>query len=69
MRQSALFSKPGSFWKALWKSPDDFLLEAGAAGEKLVARIRLLLTTFLLLIPLVNLWYNRKSGRIWSGWR
>jgi len=61
MRQPALFSQPGSFWKSLWKSPDHLLLEAGAAGEKLVARIRLLLTSILLLIPLVSLWYQQET--------
>jgi two-component system, cell cycle response regulator len=61
MRQLALFREPGSFWKSLWKSPDHFLLEAGAAGEKLVARIRLLLTAILLLIPLVSLWYEQET--------
>jgi len=61
MRQPVLLREPGSFWKSTWKSPDHFLLEAGAAGEKLVARIRLLLTTILLLIPLVSLWYEQET--------
>jgi len=60
MRQSVLLREPGSFWKSLWKSPDHFLLESGAAGEMLVARIRLLLTTLLLLIPVVSLWYEQE---------
>lgn len=60
MRQPVLLRERGSVSKSLWKSPDDFLLEAGATGEKLVARIRLLLTTILLLIPLVSLWYEQE---------
>ena len=60
MRQPVLLRKPGSFWKSLWKPPDQFLLEAAATGEKLVARIRLLLTSILLLIPLVSLWYEQE---------
>ena len=61
MRQPILSREPGSFWKSLWKPPDDFLLEAGAAGEKLVARIRLLLTALLLMIPVVSLWYEQET--------
>ena len=45
----------------MWKSPDQFLIEAGAAGEMLVARIRLLLTSILLLIPLISLWYEQET--------
>ena len=36
----------------LWQQPDPLLKAAGARGELLVAKIRLLLTTILLLIPL-----------------
>jgi diguanylate cyclase (GGDEF)-like protein len=60
MRQPVPLRSSGGFWKSLWKPPDQFLLEAGAAGEKLVARIRLLLTSILLLIPLVSLWYEQE---------
>ena len=45
----------------MWKSPDQYLIEAGAAGEMLVARIRLLLTSMLLLIPLISLWYEQET--------
>jgi two-component system, cell cycle response regulator len=38
----------------LWTRPDPVLVEEGASGELLVARIRLLLTGVLLLIPVVN---------------
>ena len=61
MRQPASLREPGNFWKSLWKSPDQFLIEAGAAGEMLVARIRLLLTSILLLIPLISLWYEQET--------
>ena len=61
MRQPASLREPGNFWKSLWKSPDQFLIEAGAAGETLVARIRLLLTSILLLIPLISLWYEQET--------
>ena len=39
----------------LWQVPDPFLLDAGASGELLVARIRLLLTLIILLIPVQSL--------------
>lgn len=61
MRQHALPSETGSFWKSLWGSPDHFLLEVGASGERLVAHVRLLLTTILLLIPLASLWYEQET--------
>src|SRR5215470_17977882 len=38
----------------LWPSPDPLLTAAGARGEVLIAKIRLLLTSLLLLIPLIN---------------
>lgn len=64
MRQASVSSNdPASFWSSLWKRPDPFLLEAGAAGEKLVARVRLLLTAILLAIPVASLWYERE---IWE---
>jgi diguanylate cyclase (GGDEF)-like protein len=40
---------------ALWQAPDPFLLDAGASGELLVARIRLLLTLIVLAIPVQSL--------------
>lgn len=61
MRQPVLLREPAGFWTSLLKSPDRSLLEAGAAGENLVARIRLLLTAILLLIPLLSLWYERET--------
>ena len=39
----------------LWQVPDPFLLDAGASGELLVARIRLLLTLIILAIPVQSL--------------
>jgi diguanylate cyclase (GGDEF)-like protein len=38
--------------RRFWQPTDTFLLSAGAKGELLIARIRLLLTSLLLLIPL-----------------
>jgi diguanylate cyclase (GGDEF)-like protein len=39
----------------IWQAPDPFLLDAGASGELLVARIRLLLTLIILAIPVQSL--------------
>jgi two-component system, cell cycle response regulator len=61
MRQHASSRESASFWTSLWKSPDQYLIEAGAAGEMLVARIRLLLTSILLLIPVISLWYEQET--------
>jgi diguanylate cyclase (GGDEF)-like protein len=53
----------------LWTQPDTLLEMAGATGELLVAKIRLLLTTVLLLIPLTNfvLASNRRESLVGFG--
>jgi len=43
-----------NFFESLWSRPDPVLADAGVAGELLVAKIRLSLAIFLLLIPLIN---------------
>lgn len=40
--------------KVLWSRPDELMLELGAGGELLVARIRAALSALLLLLPLIN---------------
>lgn len=40
--------------RRFWDPPDDFLLDAGKAGELLIARIRLGVLLGLLMIPLSN---------------
>ena len=47
--------KPSTLRERLWTPPDPMLVEEGANGERLVARIRLLVTGLLLLIPAVNI--------------
>lgn len=42
------------FWQRLKVRPDALMLELGAGGELLVARLRALLSTLLLLLPLIN---------------
>jgi two-component system, cell cycle response regulator len=48
--------KKESLWHRLIEPPDEILIEAGASGELLVARIRLLVTCTLLLIPIIGAW-------------
>src|SRR6266849_8543609 len=43
-----------NFSGRLWSRPDPVLAQAGVAGELLVAKIRLLLATVLLIIPVIN---------------
>ena len=43
------------FWQRLLTRPDALMLELGAGGELLVARIRAVLSMLLLLLPLINL--------------
>jgi diguanylate cyclase (GGDEF)-like protein len=40
--------------RALREPPDEVMLEIGAGGEILLARLRLVVATFLLLLPLIN---------------
>src|SRR5215467_7521309 len=46
--------KIGIYFSTLWAGPDPVLAEAGIAGELLVARIRLVLATLLMVIPVIN---------------
>ena len=50
--------KKDSLWHRLIEPPDELLIEAGASGEMLVARIRLFVTCMLLLIPITSSWHN-----------
>ena len=49
--------------RRFWDPPDDFLLDAGKAGELLIARIRLGVLLVLLMIPLSNLALGSASER------
>ncbi|MES2859134.1 MAG: GGDEF domain-containing protein [Pseudomonadota bacterium] len=42
------------FWQRLRVRPDALMLELGAGGELLVARLRAVLSTLMLLLPLIN---------------
>ncbi|MBC7897376.1 MAG: GGDEF domain-containing protein [Cytophagaceae bacterium] len=42
-------------WRRFWEPPEQFLLDAGQAGELLIARIRVLVTSVLLVIPVANI--------------
>src|SRR5579862_5926250 len=56
-----------TFFSWLWSRPDPVLAEAGAAGELLVAKIRLWLATIILLIPLIDSLFfamDRKEGLV-----
>ena len=47
----------------LFARPDEVMLELGAGGELLVARIRALLSAICLLLPLANAWAARASAK------
>ncbi len=53
----------GNFFESLWSRPDPVLADAGVAGELLVAKIRLSLAIFLLLIPLIDSLFFRLIQR------
>ncbi len=54
-------------WRQYLKTGDPLLLQAGASGELVVARIRLLLTTALLLVPLYSLVSQPHSPKQYVG--
>ena len=47
-------------WRDFWRTPDPLLLHEGGSGELTVARLRLLVTGILLVLPLVD--YFRTPG-------
>ncbi|HEY2455898.1 MAG TPA: GGDEF domain-containing protein [Candidatus Acidoferrum sp.] len=47
-------SRLNKLWAALWSRPEPVLAEAGMAGELLVAKVRLVLATVLLMIPAID---------------
>src|SRR6185503_16381071 len=49
--------------RALRDPPDEVMLEIGAGGEILMARMRLVVAIFLLLLPIVN-WFD--GGRLYE---
>lgn len=66
---AARFSRPTldfpmkpSRWREFWATPVPVLIAAGAAGEVLVARTRLVLTLLVLLIPVLD-WLQRPGVR------
>ena len=56
-----------SLWQRLIEPPDELLIEAGASGEMLVARIRLFVTCLLLLIPITSSWHNESRLEVLVG--
>ena len=42
-------------WRHFWSAPDELLVSAGASGERVVARIRLFVTAFLVAVPTYRL--------------
>src|SRR2546423_3118604 len=59
--------KKDSLWQRLIGPPDELLIEAGASGELLVARIRLFVTCLLLLIPIISAWHADSRLEIMVG--
>ena len=62
-----LQSQPRDFWQRLRVRPDALMLELGAGGELLVARLRALLSTLMLLLPLINVLSGGKHSESMIG--
>ena len=55
------------FWQRLLARPDALMLELGAGGELLVARLRATLSLVLLVLPLINLLTGGKYSETMIG--
>jgi diguanylate cyclase (GGDEF)-like protein len=55
------------FWRRLQSRPDALMLELGAGGELLVARLRAVLSLAMLLLPLINLLTGGKYSETMIG--
>ncbi|MGV8923549.1 MAG: GGDEF domain-containing protein [Thermomonas sp.] len=60
-------SSLSDFWRRLLARPDALMLELGAGGELIVARIRALLSMVLLLLPVANLLMGGKLSETMIG--
>jgi two-component system cell cycle response regulator len=67
MRELDSLIKESSLWRRLTRPPDELFVEAGASGELLVARIRLFVTSLLLLIPILSVWQTKSRLEIFVG--
>jgi diguanylate cyclase (GGDEF)-like protein len=65
--QETLLRRSAEYWNELWKTPSADMMHAGAAGELLVARTRLLLTGLVLCIPLADLVIPPRSAETLIG--
>lgn len=54
-------------WREFWKRPDDLLVDAGASGEIVVARIRLFVTAVLLVITVGEVFFGGASAEASAG--
>jgi hypothetical protein len=57
----------GSRLRGLLQPPDDLMLEAGAVGEILVARIRLVVVLLIVTMPLIALVTAAPIEEVWTG--
>ena len=47
----------GRLWRELWRGPDAALLVAGGEGERLAARVRVVVVALLLITPVYKIFY------------
>ena len=59
--------EPRSLWRRIWATADPIMVDAGAGGELLVARARLVLTSVLLVIPAVSMVQDPRIAENWVG--
>lgn len=66
-RPSIGFPVKVSRWRTFWQTPVPVLITAGAGGELLVARTRLLLTLLVLMLPLADLLRRPGARAVYVG--
>src|SRR6059036_2882203 len=55
------------WWRDFWRTPDPVFVDAGAAGEVIVARTRLGLTLLVLAIPILDHVRRPQAQEVWVG--
>jgi two-component system, cell cycle response regulator len=53
--------------RSLGETPDELMLEVGAGGEMLLARLRLLIALLMIAMPAINYWGNRDAYESLAG--
>ena len=62
-----MMSRISGWWRDFWRTPDPVFVDAGAAGEVVVARTRFGLTLLVLAIPILDHLRRPQAKEVWVG--